>query len=219
MTNYPDPPSERLADELFLIAHDDYSGKPLAAAVLVDAALSGALLAELLFDGRITLIRSAVYVADDRAWREPVTDRVLAEMVRRGDGHQARSWLEFLSPRVRDHVGDRLVSAGAVRRITARGLNLRTAVRFPGLDPNRVARPRVRLNAILERSDQPLDARTATLAGLVRAGGLLRALIPTNRSVLADRIAAGRRLLPAELGDLLNAVDAAVAATALAVRR
>ncbi|MEE6311619.1 GPP34 family phosphoprotein [Plantactinospora veratri] len=219
MTNYPGPPTERLADELFLIAHDDYSGKPHAAANLVDAALSGALLAELLFDGRITLIRSGVYVADDRAWREPVTDRVLAEIVRRGDGHPARSWLEFLAPRVRDHVGDRLVSAGAVRRMTTRGLNLRITVRFPGLDPNRVARPRVRLNAVLERSDQPLDARTATLAGLVRAGGLVRALIPTNRTIVTERIAAGRRLLPTELGDLLDAVDAAVAATTLTLRR
>jgi hypothetical protein len=218
-TNNAGPPTERLADELFLIAHDDYSGKPLAAAILVDAALAGALLGELLFDGRITLARSHVYVSDERAWREPVTDRVLGEMVRRGDGHPARSWLEFLAPRVRDHVGDRLVSAGAVRRITARGLNLRTTVRWPGLDPNRVARPRVRLNAVLERSVQPLDPRTATLAGLVHAAGLVRTLLPTNRAIVADRIAAGRRLLPAELAELLNAVDAAVATTALTVRR
>ncbi|WP_422770197.1 GOLPH3/VPS74 family protein [Plantactinospora sp. WMMC1484] len=219
MTDYPGSPTERLADELFLIAHDDYSGKLLAAANLVDAALSGALLAELLFDGRITLAQSSVYVADNRPWQEPVTDRVLAEMVRRGNGHPARSWVEFLASRARDHIGDRLVSAGAVQRVTGRGLSLRMTVRFPGLDPNRVARPRVRLNAVLERSDRPLDPRTATLAGLVRAAGLIRALLSTNRSMVAERIAAGRRLLPTELADLLNAVDAAVAATTLTLRR
>ena len=219
MTRYPGQPTERLADELFLIAHDDYSGKPLAAAVLVDSALAGAIIGELFFDGRITIARSQLYVADDRAWQEPVTDRALGEMVRRGDGHPLRSWLEFLAPRVRDHVGDRLVSAGVVSRTTSRGLDLRTTVRWPGLDPNRVARPRVRLNAILERSDQPLDPRTATLAGLVQSAGLLRALTPANRSAVANRIAAARRLLPPELRDLLNAVDAAVAASTVTVRR
>lgn len=213
-TNYPGHTSERLADELFLIGHDDYSGKALAAATPLDSALAGALLAELLFDGRISLAGSHVYAAGNRARREPVTDLVLAEIVHRGDGHPTRSWLEFLAPRVRDRIGDRLMSAGAVRRMTTRGLSLRTTVRWPGLDPNRVARPRVRLNAILERSEQPLDARTATLAGLVRAAGLVKALLSMNRAIVADRIAAGRRLLPTELADLLTAVDAAVASTA-----
>ncbi|MEE6259063.1 GOLPH3/VPS74 family protein [Plantactinospora sonchi] len=219
MTRHPGQPDERMADELFLIAHDDYTGKALAAAAMVNSALAGALVAELLFDARITLVRSQVYVADDRAWQEPVTDRVLGEMVRRGDGHPVRSWLEFLASRAREHVGDRLVSAGAVRRTTTRSLNLRTTVRWPGLDPNRVARPRVRLGAVLERSEQPLDVRTATLAGLVQAAGLIRALIPTNRAAVASRIAAARRLLPPELGDLLNAVDSTVAAGTVTVRR
>jgi hypothetical protein len=219
MTNYPGQPGERLADELFLIAHDDHSGKPLAAANLIEPALAGAVLGELVLDGRVAIVRAQVYVSDDRAWREPVTDLVLGEILRRGNGHPARAWLDFLAPRVRDQVGDRLVSAGAVRRSTSRGLTLRTAVRWPGLDPNRVARPRVRLSATLERSEQPLDIRTATLAGLVRAGGLVRELIPTDRSAVEERIAAARRLLPPELAGLLTAVDAVVAAAALAVRR
>ncbi|MGI5215743.1 GOLPH3/VPS74 family protein [Plantactinospora sp. CA-290183] len=219
MTDYPGQQSERLADELFLIAHDDYSGKPLTAANPLDTALAGAILGELILDERVGIARSQVYVADRRPWREPVSDRVLAEIVRRGDGHLARSWLEFLAPRVRDHVGDRLVNAGAVRRTTVRGLNLRTRIHWPGLDPNRVARPRVRLTAMLERSEQPLDARTATLAGLVRAGGLIRALIPTDRSMLAERIAAARRLLPTELAELLNAVEAVLGNAPATARR
>jgi hypothetical protein len=210
--------AERLADELFLIGHDDYDGRPLAAANLLDSALAGAILAELALAGRITIVRGEVFVADNRAWQDPVTDRALSEIVRRGDGHDARVWLEFLRPQVREQVGDRLVSAGALRRKSSRGLRLRMTVRWPGRDPNRVAAPRVRLAAVLERSDRPLDIRNATLAALVRAGGMIRVLALPDRAA-AERISAARRLLPPALGDLLAAVDAAVAATTLAIRR
>ena len=210
--------TERLADELFLIGHDDYNGRPLAAANLLDSALAGAILAELALAGRITIARGEVIVADNRAWQDPVTDRALSEIVRRGDGHYARAWLEHIRPQVREQVGDRLVSAGALRRESSRGLSLRMTVRWPGRDPNRVAAPRVRLAAVLERSDQPLDIRNATLAALVRASGMIRVLGLPDRSA-AERISAARRLLPPALGDLLAAVDAAVAETALTIRR
>jgi hypothetical protein len=218
MQNYQDGAVDRLADELFLIGHDDYNGKPVSAANLLDPALAGAVLGELALDGRITIDRGEIFVADQRAWYEPVTDLALGEIMRRGDGHGIRSWLEFMRPHVREHVGDRLVSAGAVRREAGRGLTLRQSVRWPGIDPNRVARPRVRLAAILERSDRPLDVRTATLAGLVRAGGAVRVLGLPDRSMV-ERIAAARRLLPPALGELLAAVDATVAAAALTPRR
>lgn len=218
MDNYLRDPADRLADELFLIAHDDYSGKSVTATNLLEAALSAAVIGELILDRRISVVRNEVFVADHRVWQEPVTDRVLGEMVHRGDGHAVRSWITFLQPQILERVGDRLVSAGMVRRETSRGLTLRTTVRWPGIDPNRVARPRIRLTATLERSDQPLDFRTTTLASLVNSAGMTRVLNLHDRSVL-KRIAAARRLLPAELGDLLDAVDAAMSAQALAVRR
>lgn len=210
--------TERLADELFLIGHDDYNGRALAAATLLDSALAGAILAELALAGRITIARGEVFVADKRAWQDPVADRTLGEIVRWGDGHDARAWLEFIRPQVREQVGLRLVSAGALRRHSRRTLTLRMTVRWPGRDPNRVAAPRVRLAAVLERSDQPLDIRDATLAALVRAGGMIRVLGLPEHAV-AQRISAARRLLPPALADLLAAVDASVAASTLSVRR
>ncbi|MEV4629593.1 GPP34 family phosphoprotein [Micromonospora sp. NPDC049523] len=210
--------TERLADELFLIGHDDYNGRPLAAANLLDPALAGAILAELALAGRITITRGEVFVADNRAWQDPVADRALGEIVRHGDGYDARGWLEFIRPQVHEQVGLRLVSAGALRRESRRGLSLRMKVRWPGRDPNRVAAPRVRLAAVLERSDQPLDIRNATLAALVRSGGMIGVLGLPEHAV-AQRISAARRLLPPALADLLNAVDATVAAATLSPRR
>jgi hypothetical protein len=218
MQNYQGGAVDRLADELFLIGHDDFNGKPAATANLLDTALAGAVLAELALDGRITIDRGEVFVADRRAWHEPVGDLALGEIIRRGDGHAARSWLEFMRPHVREHVGDRLVSSQTVRRETGRGLSLRTTVRWPGVDPNLVARPRVRLAAVLDRSEHPLDVRTATLAALVGAGGLTRVLALSDRSAV-ERIAVARRSLPPPMADLLAAVDATVTAAALPLRR
>ncbi|MEV4756619.1 GPP34 family phosphoprotein [Micromonospora sp. NPDC049559] len=218
MQNHQSGTAERLADELFLIGHDDFTGKPLAPGNLIDAALAGAVLGELAFAGRINIDRGEVYVTDDRPWHEPVTDLALAEIVRRGNGYAARAWLEFMRPHVREHVGDRLVNGGVVLRETSRGLSLRSTVRWPGVDPNVVARPRVRLAAVLQRSEEPLDVRTATLASLVRAGGLTKILGLEDRSAV-ERIVAARRLLPPSLADLLTAVDATISGGPSLARR
>lgn len=207
----------RLADDLFLIAHDDYSGKAAATSKTLDPALAGALLGELLLDGRIAVTNGQVFVANDRLRKEPVADMILDEIIRRGDGHAVRAWVRFLAPRVRNQIGDRLVSAGWVRRERARRLNLRATVRWPGVDPNRVAVPRAVLTTILERANEPMDTRTATLAALVRSGGVLRVLSLVDRSA-TERIATSRRLLPPGLRDLLDGVDATIAASAVPAR-
>jgi hypothetical protein len=214
MTKPQDDTGNRLADDLFLIAHDDYTGKPHPASNTFSAALAGAVLAELAFDGRIAIDHSQVYVADKRSRQEPLTDRALGEIVHRGDGHPVRTWLDFLSTRVRDRVGERLVNAGLVYRTTSRGLSLRSSVRWPGVDPNIVAVPRVRLAAVLERGEEPLDMRTATLAALVAAAGMLRVLNLENKAAVG-KITAARRMLPSALAELLAAVDAVISTPAL----
>ncbi|MBB4961361.1 GOLPH3/VPS74 family protein [Micromonospora polyrhachis] len=208
---------QRLADQLFLIAHDNHTGKPLVGPHNLDAALAGAVLVELALDGRIKFVDGRIHVIDHRLWREEVTDEVLTEMVRRGDGHTIQAWLAHLGPRVRELVGRRLANAGLVARRESRGLTMRVSVRWPGIDPDVVARPRVRLGAVLSQHDQ-LDVKTAALAALVHAGGMTRVLNLFDRSV-TDRVGVARRLLPKVLVDLLDAVDRAVAAATLTVRR
>jgi hypothetical protein len=218
--SYYQAPVARLADELFLIAHDEFTGKPLSAANLLDTALAGAVLAELIVDGRVTIDRGTVIAVDPRPWQEPLTDLVLEQILHRGNGHATRLWLEYMRTEVQicNRVGSRLASAGWVNRVESRGLSLRASVRWPGTDANRAASPRVRLSAILGRSTQPLDLYTATLAALVRAGGLTKVVTIFDAPVV-NRIDAARQLLPLPLESLLAAVDAAVAAAALSVRR
>ncbi|GGM04270.1 MULTISPECIES: GOLPH3/VPS74 family protein [Micromonospora] len=221
MTNANYGPSVmRLADELFLIGHDDFTGKPLAAAKVLDTALAGAALAELILDGRLSIENAAVVALDNQPRQEPLTDLVLGEILRRGSGHSTRLWLAFIRDemQIRERVGTRLVSGGWVRREESRGLSLRMSVRWPGVNPNQVAAPRVRLAASLQQDHRPLDTTTATLAALTRAGNLVKVLTLVDRSV-SDRIDAGRQHLPMVLQSLLSAVDSAVASTAVQVRR
>ncbi|GAB3142315.1 hypothetical protein GCM10027290_16530 [Micromonospora sonneratiae] len=217
MADYSLIGDQRLADQLFLIAHDNHTGKPVAGPDALDAALAGAVLVELTLDGRIRFVDGKVQVADHRLWREAVTDEVLGEIVRRGDGHHRQAWLSHLKPWVRERVGRRLVDAGLVSRRETRGLSLRVTVRWPGMDPDAVARPRVRLGAVLAQHDR-LDVKTAALAALVHAGGMTRVLNLFDRSV-TDRLGVAQRLLPPVLGDLVKAVEEVVAAAALTIRR
>ncbi|MER7168624.1 GPP34 family phosphoprotein [Micromonospora sp. NPDC000207] len=210
----------RLADELFLVGHDDFTGKPLSAGRIFDTALAGAALAELLLDGRLGVDNGTVFALDGQPRNEALTDLLLSEIIRRGDGHSARLWLAFVRDemQIRERVGNRLASAGWVRRVESRGLTLRTSVRWPGVNPNQVAAPRVRLGASLQQTQRPLDTTTATLAALIRAGNLVGVLTLVDRSV-ADRIVTARQSLPGSLQQLLAAVDAAAAGTAVQVRR
>lgn len=217
MTNYG-VPAMRLADELFLIGLDEFTGKPQAAAHLLDTAIGGAALGELLFEGRITFENGGVHVLDDRPWQEPLTDLVVAEIAARGNGHPGRLWLKFLREQcqIRERVGNRLAAAGWVRREETRGL--RRSVRWPALDPNKAASPRVRLGSLLRHGNDSIDLRSATLAALASAGGLTRVVVLFDDSVTA-RIAALRNFMPPQVEGLLAAVDAAVAAAAVTVRR
>lgn len=216
--NHYGAPTMRLADELFLIGLDEFTGKPQSAAHLLDTALAGAALGELLFEGRLTFENGGVHVLDDRPWQEPLTDLIAAEIAGRGNGHPGRLWLKFLREQcqIRERVGNRLAAAGWVRREETRGL--RRSVRWPALDPNQAASPRVRLGSVLRRSADTIDIRSATLAALAVAGGLTKLVTVFDDSATA-RIVAMRRSMPPQLEGLLGSVDAAVAAAAVTVRR
>lgn len=216
--NHYGAPVLRLADELFLIGLDEFSGRPHSAPHLLDTAIGGAALAELLFEGRITIDNGSVVLLDDRPWQEPLTDLIVAEIAGRGNGHPGRLWLKFLREQcqIRDRVGNRLVTAGWVRREESRGL--RKSVRWPAVDPNQAASPRVRLGAAVRHSTETIDLRLAALAALVASGGLTR-VIALYDDGLSHRISELRQLFPPQLEGLLSSVDAAIATAATTVRR
>ena len=125
----------------------------------------------------------------------------------------------YLAEDVRDMVGRRLAAAGMVQREQTRGLSLRVTVRFPAIDAIKAASPRIRLRYLLDRGEV-LDAATATLAALVRATELEPVLLlAAARPQVREQLGHIVETLPPPLRQLVAAVDAAVKAVALTVRR
>jgi Golgi phosphoprotein 3 (GPP34) len=210
-------PNLPLADEFFLIGHDDYSGKPRINADTLDTGLAGAVLAELVMTRRVDVAEGRLMVRDRQTYGEPVTDAALAELIKQAVAHPVRAWVEFLRADVRMMVGRRLLAAGLVEQVSSRGL-LRSTTRFVARDPMAAASPRVRVRYVMDH-EELLDEHTATLAALMLACGLEQVLatggdrqVRVALKTMADR-------LPADLRSLASGVDAAVAAIALTIRR
>ena len=92
-------------------------------------------------------------------------------------------------------------------------------VRFPAIDAIKAASPRIRLRYLLDRGEV-LDAATATLAALVRATELEPVLLlAAARPQVREQLGHIVETLPPPLRQLVAAVDAAVKAVALTVRR
>ncbi|MFC4145072.1 GPP34 family phosphoprotein [Micromonospora mangrovi] len=207
----------RLADALFLIGHDEFSGKPHGALDRLNCALAGAALAELIFERRVTIENGGVIAVDRRLWQEPLTDLLVTEIMGRDGVHPTRLWIRYLRDHlnIQERVGTRLATAGVVRR--EQGRALRRSVRWPAVDPNQAASPRVRLTALLMRQQRTdLDAETLLLAALTGAVGL-------GSNVFDEQVSARmrdcRKYLPPPLDGLLGAVVAALDAATVSVRR
>ncbi|SBT43134.1 GOLPH3/VPS74 family protein [Micromonospora narathiwatensis] len=210
-------PTYRLADALFLIGHDEFSGKPHGAADRLDCGLAGAALAELMFERRIAVEDGRMAAIDGRLWQEPLTDLLATEIMRREGAHPIRLWIRYL----RDHlnicerVGTRLATAGVVRR--EQGRLLGRSVRWPAVDPNQAASPRVRLTAMMMRQNAAdLDVESLLLAALIEAVGLGPNVFDAQ---VTARMRECGKLLPPPLHSLLGAVVAALDATTVSVRR
>ena len=209
-----------LADELFLAGHNEYSGKEDVNVDVLAAALAGAAIGELVLQRRATIVDGRVKVDDPRQWGDPVTDTVIRDLVRRGDGFVTRAWIEHLSSDVYDLVGQRLVTYGVVHREETRvGITRKVRVRYPPVDPLVSTRPMVRLTRFLQHQEH-IDAQTATLAGLLRSIGLeQRVMVEWSRQRILENIGLVVVRLPATLRDLLASVDAATSALSVVTRR
>ncbi len=207
-----------LADEFFLIGHDEYSGKTLVNAVVLDSGLAGAVLGELIISGRLSVTEAGLVTAlDHRPYGERVSDAALAEILKQRENHPIRAWVEYLRDEVRNMVAPRLIHAGLINRVQHNGV-LRKGVRFPAVDPIKAAAPQSRLRYMLEYP-QYLDAPTAVLAGLARATGLEHVFGVGSAKESRERLGAITQTLTNDLQLLCAGVDAAVAAIALTVRR
>src|SRR5262245_15374366 len=206
-----------LADEYFLVGHDEYSGKPRVNAEVIGSGLVGAVLGELVMVGRATVVDGYVVVRDRRPHGENVTDAALAEILKQQDAHPVRAWIKYLRADVRDMVGPRLVADNLVQRVPWRSM-LRHTIRFPATDPIRANEPQARLRYIVGHPDL-LDTQTAMLAALLSVTGLEHVLGLASARAARQTLTELADQLPANLRAISAGVDSAVANIALTVRR
>ncbi|MER7276685.1 GPP34 family phosphoprotein [Dactylosporangium sp. NPDC000244] len=197
-----------LADDFFLIAHDDRDGKPRLSARAVELGLAGAMLGELVLEQRISVEGPRLRVLSSEPPADPLAHTNLATMVAEVQHREVRTWLQFFGFSAVEEVGTRLARVGLVEKTLVRRL-LRSETRWLPTDINLPAGRVVRLRRLLT-GFEPMRVADTTLAGLAEATGL-------TGHILWDRDpSGGRRLqhaissLPPPLRDLILQVESAI---------
>jgi hypothetical protein len=202
-----------IADEFFLIAHNDSRGRAKLHPTATGLGLAAGLLGELVLYGHVTVSSGLVTVVDRRPPADALAHTVLDQLVGESQHQAVRTWLSFLAQTATTSVGERLARAGVLRRQESRRL-LRTTVSYLPVDLNAVAWPATRLRALLERPEPP-SVPDAVLLGLVAAAGLTREVMWSAGPRAHHRLGVLIPALPAPLKELVAHTEAAVGAAVL----
>ena len=206
----------RVADDLFLMAHDEVSGRPYLSPRAAGLGLAGGLLAELVLGGHAGVGDGGIVLAGRAVPADGLARAVLDAVAGQARRYGLREWLAFLARASERDVGLRLARAGYLRE--ARGWWLRGRCGWAPADPDCAFAAVVRARAALDVS-RPCPAGQVVLAGLAGACGLGSRFLqygpPDARSCLD---AAVRGLSP-DLRDLVAWTQAAADSAVLSYRR
>lgn len=206
-----------IAEEFFLLAHDERTGKAKTGSLQMRAAIPGALLVELVVRERIAIAphdlgwreRDKVTVLLDRTTEDRILDEALLEVQKRA-GKSANSivqrWANGKTGRhFIDLVAGRLVAAGILGQERHKALGIFPVAHYPERDPGPEAEVRARVNAALLGAST--DQRTAILiAMLLATRTLTKVLSPETDPKAAKR--AAKRIAEQEITS--TAVKAAI---------
>lgn len=206
-----------LADNLWLIAHHEYSGKSHVSDRALAFGLAGSLLGELVLHNKLTLSPRADLVLTTT---EPPTEGlarkvhslIAAEQARpRGvQVTQTRDWLVYLSEFAAGWTVRRLVHAGYVEKVHGRrALGLVRTTHHQVTDVNHAILPAVGIASRLTRR-QPIPAFDVAFAGFALVTGL-------EKQLLLDVDTGGRTYLRRLLGGLPKSLGSLVAETESAI--
>lgn len=211
-----------LADDMWLLCHDDRNGQLLLHPRTAGLAVGAALLLELVDDDLIGVWdRKVRPTRRPQVPRDHVTRTVLAAVRAEAEPLLLRTWLEYLAVDAVAGVAQRLEWQHVVRREETRRL-LRTVTAWTPLDFNQAAWPGARLSTFFHEGHplgyikRPLDRHDEILTGLVWATGLdSHLLLYANTPHARDRIAATTAALdPPTVRELVLTVHALSGATA-----
>lgn len=208
-----------LAEQFFLIGHDEFSGKPAVSNELVEAGLVGALFGELIIDGRLTIKDGRVVIVDREPADGGLADRLVRTVDQQSANHRVRTWAEQLGPDAYQIIADRLVARGTLRRERGRKVFGASAERYPAVDTYDAARPRLMLNHVIRHREE-MNLDQAVLAALLTAVGVEPVLgLDMNRELLRNVINSLLNAMPSPLQELMTGIDETVASISLTIHR
>lgn len=160
-------PPNPIADDFCLLAHDEYTGKPLLHGTALGLGLAAGLLTELCLHGCMSVYNGQLLPDLRLMPAEPVAHQVL-ELVC-SERHDLATWLQFLARDARERVGQRLTDKGAVYREQRRWSR---QTRFVPVNPDKAAWPAIRLRrALLENQLTYADRILAALVVVTELSG------------------------------------------------
>ena len=204
----------RVADDLWLMAHHETSGRPFLQPRPLGIGLAGALLAELMLGGHVVVGSDSSVAAGPTLPSDDLGRQVRDQIAGEPEPHVVLEWLLFLGQSAAGGVGRRLERAEYLIRVGGR-VPWR-APRWVPADPDWAFAPLLRARPATDAT-RPLTAHAAILAGLAAGCGLqfrLDQYLPAAGRSIEQAVS----LLTPDLQQLDGAVQAAVAGAVLAHR-
>jgi hypothetical protein len=159
-----------IADDLYLLAHDDRTGRALLPPRPLGTGLGGALLAELMLTRLISLRSNTAVMICYNAPAATVQEHVLLALIASEPGPlPVQEWLGFLGQTAVRDVAARLEQAGYLTRVRSRVPG--RGGRMVPVNPDWAFAPMTRVRPALDPA-RPVTAYAAALAGLAVAAGL-----------------------------------------------
>jgi len=203
-----------LADDLYLMVHNDSTGKPYLQPRATGIGLAGALLAELLVAGGVSLSSDGTLSASSKPPADQLTAQVQHEIIGEREPLPAGEWLQFLGRTAAGDVALRLAGAGYLTRTPRRPWR---GGRWVPADSDCAFMPLNRARSALDSSRLP-TVHAAALAGLAAACGLETRLLAYAPPRGARSPQAAAALLPVPLRELIAQTQATVDSAVLAQR-
>jgi len=194
-----------LHEQVLLLALRDRKGTIEMKAGMYRFGLGGAMLAELLLAGRITVgadKRKLVEVADSRGVGDALLDECLEKMAGAKRRASAATWISRFSNmrRLKHRVAEGLCRKGVLRDSEDKILLFFTRHLYPTVDPAPERALLGRVRRTISSDSRKIEPRTGVLIALADATGLLR--VHFDRSDLKERKA---RLASIRKGDQIGA--------------
>jgi golgi phosphoprotein 3 len=215
-----------LTEDLFLLGHDDETGKnQVASALGLHGTLAAGLLLDLALRGLIVVDERKKVVPTGQAAGHPLLQQALDAIGAEPKQRSVQSWLGYLPARITpldDVVGRGLVDLGIVDEQRAKVLGLFPTTRWPERDPEPERRIRARLRELLLAGGTPTAAELGLVALLYSFNLVIRVVDKADRKqAVATAVELAKQakqtdVVARSLGEAVAASQAAVIAAVAA---